>query len=554
MVDLEAGVTLTFNGEIYNYRELREALRSRGVEFHSIGDTEVLLRAYIAWGKDFLDEVQGMFAFALFDKRRRQLVLARDRAGQKPLYYWLDGNELVFASEIKALLTLKRCGRQVDKDALNEYLTYGYTLGPKTLAKGISKVLPGERLTYDIDSGRLTKGFYWRLPYPAGCPAPLEAIDQELEAHLVRAVERHLVADVPLGIMLSGGVDSSLLTALAATVSTERIRTFTAVFPGGGRFDEAAYARTVADYFGTEHTEIRVEESSPSILETLARQFDDPIADHAVVPMYLLSREIRAHATVALGGDGGDELFAGYPHYALALRHEALRRWIPRSVRNLVSVGASRLIPIGARGRNHLIGASGSVGNAIAHFNMYFDAYSRALLLGEPVSEAPEAKRAEFGKDMPDALRAAMVADFRTTLPEGYLAKLDRASMLASLEVRAPFLDDQLVQFAWRELPPSCKRTEFVSKAPLRRIARKLLPDSLDLNRKQGLTMPLADWFSGPWGTYLKEVIMDSEQDMFSRTFVEKLVRLQERGYANQNRIFSLAMFLLWRRTYGMSL
>ncbi|MEJ2455327.1 MAG: asparagine synthase (glutamine-hydrolyzing) [Candidatus Thiodiazotropha sp.] len=554
MFDPDSSVCLVFNGEIYNFKTLRATLESRGAVFSSGSDTEVLLRAYCEYGSDCLHHIEGMFSFAFYDAKKGTIFLARDRSGQKPLYFMHGNGTFAFASEIKALLQLDLVSPQINKNGLEDYLTYGYTTGKHTLIKDIYKLHPGECLTFDIATDSVKHEKYWSIPVLNPDNIETASIDTDLESILSAAVKRHLVADVPVGILLSGGLDSSLITALAARESISSVRTFTAIFPGQGQFDESPFARLVADHFGTVHTEIEVEQASPDILEHLAYQFDDLIADNAIVPMYLLARAIREHATVALGGDGGDELFAGYPHHFLIQKQQKLRSRIPSSIRSLIASGADYILPPGTRGRNHLIGLRGDIGEAIAHINMYFDAQTRAKLLGrDHANKSPELTRAKIAADEDDSLQRAMLVDYYTTLPEGYLAKTDRASMLTSLEMRAPFLDDQLVDFAWRRIPITHKASATTGKLPLRRLAKTLLPSSLDINRKRGMTMPLASWFSGAWGEYIKDILLSSKQNFISHAEIARLIKLQQRGYANQNRLFALTMLTLWQQEHKVS-
>ncbi|HEU0016036.1 MAG TPA: asparagine synthase (glutamine-hydrolyzing), partial [Longimicrobium sp.] len=355
-MDGPGGTTIAYNGEIYNFAELRDELRARGREFRTRTDTEVLLAAYAEWGDACVERLRGMFAFALYDAPRRRLLLARDRAGEKPLFLHHAGGVLRFASELKALLADPALPRELDPEGLEFYLAYGYVPGGRSILRGVRKLPAGHLAVYDVEADRLEVRAYWRLPPPPppGAPADAEALADELEALLLDSVRAQLVADVPVAVLLSGGLDSSLVTAMAARASAEPVRTFTVSFPGHGAFDESAHARTVAGHFGTRHTELPLEPASVELLPMLARQYDEPIADSSMLPTYLVSRLVRGHATVALGGDGGDELFGGYTHYRWILKQERLRRVMPRPVRQAVGAAAAAL-PVGVRGRNHLV-------------------------------------------------------------------------------------------------------------------------------------------------------------------------------------------------------
>jgi asparagine synthase (glutamine-hydrolysing) len=365
-----------------------------------------------------------------------------------------------------------------------------------------------------------------------------------------------MIADVPVGILLSGGIDSSLITAMAARVSAKPVKTFTMSFPGHGAYDEGPYARIVAEHFGTEHMELPAEPASVKLLPDLARQYDEPMADSSMVPTYLVSRLVRQHATVALGGDGGDELFGGYPHYSWVQQQEQVRQSIPKFLRAAVGYAAAAWMPVGLRGRNYLLGFTADLQMSIAHVNLYFDRMTRARLLrplilqGALSDGTPEAYRMALCNPAYSELRQASEADFRTTMVDAYLVKVDRASMLASLEVRVPWLDHRLIDFAFGKVPDTFKATKSERKILLRRVAQRMLPKSLDLTRKQGFSLPLASWLKGEWGTFMQEVLESADRRLFDPQVIHSLLEGQKRGFSNTARLFSLTMFELWRREY----
>ena len=539
---------VTFHGEIYNYRSLRAELGARGHAFHTSSDTEVLLAAYREWGTACVERLRGMFALALYDGDARRLFLARDRAGEKPLFYCHQDGRLAAASELKALLSLPSVPRRLDPRALDHYLAYGYVPGELCLLAGIRKLPPAHAAVYDLDRDHLALSRYWTLPERSPAPpASEDALVEELEALLAESVREQMVADVPVGILLSGGLDSSLVTAMAHRAGTAAPRTFTITFPGHAGGDEGPHARKVARHFGTEHTELAAPPATVSLLPELARQFDEPIADSSMVPTFLVSRLIREHARVALGGDGGDELFGGYPHYGWLAWQERLRPLLPRPLRAAAGVLAARTPP-GLAGRNHLIGFTNGTERSVAHVNLYFDASSRDRLLA-PLGGATPA---------PEALNSfaerAMYLDTRYYLPDDILVKVDRASMLTSLEVRAPFLDHRLVEFAFGRVPDHLRATARGRKVLPRRLARRLLPSDLDLERKQGFSLPLASWFRGEWGRFAEEVLEGADPALFHAPFLRGLVAGQRRGRRNSHRLFALTLFELWRREYRVSL
>lgn len=554
-------LTLTFNGEIYNFQDLRAQLRAEGFTFTTESDTEVVLAAYQRWGEQCLAHLQGMFAFALHDRRAGgpgRVLLARDRAGEKPLFYRFSRGELRFASELKALLCDQSLPRRLDRKALDAYLGLGFVPGAMCILEGFAKLPAAHAMSADLQTGQLRVWRYWQLPPGPVEPAParpeVELVD-ELESLLADAVRRQLVADVPLGVTLSGGVDSSLVTALAARC-TSRLRTFTVSFPGTGRFDEGAHARLIADHFGTDHTEIEAEAASVELLPTLAHQFDEPLIDSSMLPTYLVSRQIRRHCSVAVGGDGGDELFGGYSHYDRLLRLQSHAALLPRPLRRAASAVAARLLPAGTRGRNWVLAAAADFEHEVPLVASYFDRPQRASLLGPAAAKNDEAmalwRQASTGEG--DLLQRATRADFGCYLTEDILVKVDRASMLSSLEVRAPFLDHRVIEFAFGRVPSSAKATPHARKLLLKQLAKRLLPAGFDLRRKQGFSIPIADWLARPdWDRFFRSTLLDGPDPLFDRQAVRALFKEQARGRVHGERLFGLLMFELWRRHYGVT-
>jgi asparagine synthase (glutamine-hydrolysing) len=555
MHDASGKLTITFNGEIYNFLELRRELQALGHRFRTATDTEVILEAYRRWGLDFAEHLNGMFAIAFHDRDSDRLVFARDRAGEKPLFYAHVDGVLSFASELKALMADPTFHAQVDPGALNEYLAYGYITGSKSILRNVRKLPQGCVMTYDLRTDTTRVWPYWRLPGPivdGRIPVNDEALLDELEALLLDSVRMRMIADVPVGIMLSGGVDSSLVTAMAARVST-RPKTFTISFPGHGTYDEAPYARLVARHFGTEHVELAAEAATVDLLPRLARQYDEPMADSSMVPMYLVSKLIREQATVALGGDGGDELFGGYLHYAWFERQSRVRKVIPSALRRAASIAAT-MLPQGVRGRGYLIGSAGDLNWSIGYANLYFDVATRRRLLaplGIAIGQEPEESKAALGAYGGSALQRATAVDFQTYLVDDILVKVDRASMLNSLEVRAPLLDPRIIELAYGRTPDRLRSLKGTRKVLLRRLAARVLPEELDITRKQGFSIPLQTWFHGDWGRFFREVLFASKH--FDQTVIRRLLEGQQRGLVNSHRIFALTMFELWMREYNVS-
>lgn len=549
---------IVFNGEIYNYRELRSELLAMGHIFRSHSDTEVILAAWREWGTECLARLNGAFAFALYDLQKQQIFLARDRAGEKPLYYSVNANGLAFASEIKGLLKMGSVSARIDPLALDCYLATGYVPGKQCMIQGVQKLLPAQAMIFDTRTAGVRLWHYWTLPDFQEAEPNREndkPLLDELEGLLQDAVGRQMVADVPVGILLSGGVDSSLLTAMAVRTSN-RVKTFTIRLPGHAKYDETEYARLISRYFGTEHVELEASDTTVDLLPDLARQFDEPLADSSMIPTHLISQLIRKHCTVAIGGDGGDELFGGYSHYDHVLHLQQDFRKLPRFIRSGMASAAEGLLPVGLRGRNHLRSYGMKPGSALLPVAL-FDKASRRKLFRQ---QADWALRAEQERDTAngfhsDLIQQATRFDFYNYLPEDILVKVDRASMLNSLEVRAPFLDYRLIDFAFGKVPTRLKTTLNQRKIMLKLLAKRVLPAEFDLQRKQGFSIPLAAWLeSSAYSDFFGDVLLGSDNPIFDRRFITTLLDGQKKGRSNSERLFSLIMFELWRKEYGVSL
>ena len=555
MHDPKGELTIIFNGEIYYFMELRRELEGHGHSFHTASDTEVILAAYREWGEDCITHLRGMFSLAIHDAKRRRLLLARDRAGEKPMFYWHGNGVLVFGSELKSLMAYPDFPRRLDLQSLNRYLAFSYIPGEHCILDGVKKLPAAHTALYDIDSDSLTVRPYWRLPEPVrNVTASDDELVEEMHELLRDSVKHQMISDVPVGIMLSGGVDSSLVTAVAAEVSSSPVHTFNISMPDSAALDESPFARLVAKHFGTNHTEFAAEAATVDLLPALARQYDEPMGDSSMVPTYLVSKLIRQQATVALGGDGGDELFGGYHTYEWVRRQALVRRLVPAPLRTTVS-NAAKLIPLGVRGRNYLIGTAQDIDWSMAHATLYFDQPARRALLapsGFVADETPEHDRALFAYGC-SAEQRAMAMDFRTYLPDDILVKVDRASMLTSLEVRAPFLDPKIIEFAFGRVPDHLRAGHGQRKVLLKKLAKRILPAELDITRKQGFSIPLDRWFRGPWGTYMSDVLRQADPKLFDPRAIESLLASQERRMGNANRIFALTVFELWRREYAVS-
>jgi asparagine synthase (glutamine-hydrolysing) len=555
----EQDVVLVFNGEIYNHVEIRKELAALGRTFRGRSDTEVVLAAYLEWGIECVSRFVGMFAIAFYDGRSDQLILMRDRAGEKPLFFHHSPGRITFGSELKALLEDERIPRRLDAGALNYYLAYGYVPSRSCLIQGCRKVPSGHVLVYDLASDEMRMWPYWQVPaLGTQTDCSTESLLEELEQLLETSVRAQLHADVPVGVMLSGGIDSSLVAALAVRSASD-VRTFTVSMPTRDQFDEGPRARRVAAYLGTRHVELQAEPASVELLPMLARQFDEPIADSSMVPTYLLSKLIRDHAKVALGGDGGDELFGGYAHHRWMLQHERIRQLSFGQAGKLVRPFRP-LMPLGMRGSNYISALSGDRSQSHARLSLYFDSgWRRKLspLLGGLSDEAihePELYKASLSYHGASPLQRVTAVDFLTYLPADILVKVDRASMLTSLEVRAPWLDHRIIEFAFGRVPDHLRATRQMGKILPKMLAERFLPGVLNLDRKQGFSIPLHAWFKGEWGQFMAEVLSEAPQGLFDRRTVGRLIRNQRLGLSNTHRIFALTMIELWRREYSVML
>jgi asparagine synthase (glutamine-hydrolysing) len=554
MHQVKRGLSIVFNGEIYNFDELRRELEGFGHSFHSHSDTEVLLAAYAKWDKDCLSRLNGMFAFAIFDAQREVLFMARDRAGEKPLFYRHEKGALYFASELKALLAHPQLPRRIDTEALDCYLSMGFVPGNRCILQGYNKLPPAHALLFNLKTGEANVWRYWSLPeLNATAERTNEvALVEELETLLEQAVGAQLVADVPVGILLSGGVDSSLITAMAVRRSS-KVRTFSIGFPGHGKLDETSHARLIARHFGTEHTELMAEPTTADLLFTLARQFDEPIVDSSMIPTYLVSQLVRQHCTVALGGDGGDELFAGYNSYSRLLWMQRKLAYVPGWLRRGVAQMAEHWLPVGLKGRNYLQGLNVDLSNGLPLLASYFDPTQRCRLLRGTAGHRFVAEKiwtASIPKQW-DLLQRATRMDFENYLAEDILVKVDRASMLNSLEIRAPFLDYRLIEFAFGKVPSPLKATEGEKKILLKKLAERVLPAEFDKKRKQGFSIPLSDWLQrGPFRQLFWDTL-SSADCLFDSKTVRSLLEGQDKGQSNGERLFALVQFELWRKFYN---
>jgi asparagine synthase (glutamine-hydrolysing) len=560
----DGSVWVVFNGEIYNFPELRRRLLARGHQFSTHSDTEVIVHLYEDHGDDLVDHLNGMFAFALWDERRRRLLVARDRMGEKPLYFARTANSFIFSSELKSLVVHPEVGRRVNLLALRKYLQYEFVPAPHTMIEGVHKLRPAHRLIFEKGEWRTEP--YWRLSYE-GERLKIDENEAAEEVHdrLREAVRMRLISDVPLGVLLSGGIDSSAVASLACEAAEGRVKTFSIAFEEKS-FDESSYARLVAERLGTEHYERRfTEREMLEIVPEIPRLLDEPLGDGSLIPTFLLSRFTRERVTVALGGDGGDELFAGYPTYA-AHRMADYYRALPRLLREGFIEPVVARLPVSTdnlsfdfKAKRFVQGAALPMGERhTVWMGSYTAEQQRSLLSPEVLAACPNEEvfdevRTYDRRNGHDVVERMMTLDATHYLSECVLFKVDRASMAASLETRAPFLDHTLIEFL-ANLPINLKlRGQFgkwTGKYILKRAMRDRLPYQVIKRPKKGFGMPVAKWVKGELRTFVRDSFAPErlkKRGLFNPDYVVRLLDEHERGVAdNRKLIWTLLMFEMW--------
>jgi asparagine synthase (glutamine-hydrolysing) len=546
-------VWAVLNGEIYNFRELRQRLQSRGHSFYTATDTEVIVHLYEEHGPRCVEELRGMFGLAVWDERAQSLLLARDRVGIKPLYYSEAGGRLAFASELKALLELPEVGRELDWEALGHLLAFLTTPQAQSIVRGVRKLEPGTRLLASREGVSITR--YWDLCWAPDRGRSERALVEELRERMEESVRLHLVSDVPLGAFLSGGVDSSAVVATMARLGVRPVKTFSIGFVEDD-YNELEHARVVARSLGTEHHELVVEPDVLSVLDDLVWHLDEPFGDPSAIPTYMVARLAAEHVTVVLSGDGGDELFAGYDRYRVEERERRRERW-PAPLRRALGALAG-YAPEGMRGRNFLRHL------ALDGRERYLDAANffrrdeqRALL--EPdvftrVSQGDPWREVAGYMDGAGAdwLSSLQHLDIKAYLPLDILTKVDRMSMAHSIEARVPLLDHRLMEFA-ATLPPEMRLRAGTGKYIFKEALRGVLPPSI-LNRpKQGFDIPLGRWFRGRLSEFVHELLLSPrarQRGLFRPQAVEALVKRNESGRDLHFHLWTLISFELWVRQF----
>ena len=551
---------IVFNGEIYNYLELREKLEKLGHTFYTNSDTEAIVHAYDQYGADCPNHLRGMFAFAIWNERTQELFLARDRVGKKPLLYAHVNGQLIFASEFTALLLHPDVSRDIEPAALDYYLSFMCIPAPLTAYKAIQKLEPGHWLRWR--NGEVERQRYWQPDFTKKIKISEEEAGERTVEILREAVRVRLMSEVPLGAFLSGGIDSSAVVALMAQESSERVKTFSIGFDEKD-FSELHHAKRIADYVGAEHHEFVVRPDAMEVLPILVEHYGEPYADSSAVPTYYVARETRRHVTVALNGDGGDESFAGYERYFALGLTEKYRKAVPSFVRESVIKQLAKRIPGSPTKRSRLNSAKRlldavplpradrytrwvSVFNEETKKPLYSDLFRQQTQAADPTGLLAEWFAKANGIGIVDSM---LLTDQMTYLPNDLLVKVDIATMAVSLEARSPFLDHHVIEFA-ASLPQDLKLRGMTTKYLLKKVLRKLVPSENLNRRKMGFGVPIGHWFRGEMQPFLREVVLSEKamrRGLFNPPAVKQLIELHARGerdYSHQ--LWTLLMLELW--------
>ena len=563
MSNEDGTVWIVFNGEIYNYLELRHRLEGSSHQFRTQSDTETLVHLYEDEGIGFLSHLNGMFALALWDARRGELILARDRLGQKPLVYRHEKGRLLFASELKSLLEVNGVPRDLDRHALDLYFTYQYVPHPHTIFQDIHKLPPAHYARYH--EGRLTTSRYWSPDFNHEESRDAGDYVEELRETLTSAVRLRMQSEVPLGAFLSGGIDSSIVAGLMQRLSDEPIRTFSIGF-SVDEYDETRYAKEVATRLGTEHREFRVEPDAIGVLPKLIWHYDEPFADSSAIPTYYVSKLTRRDVTVALSGDGGDELFAGYPRYG-AVKVGAWFDALPAALKRLIASRWWQRVPTSTRQKSivrRLKRLVGALGESPEHryldwISIFNESQRAALYSDEFLHTLPDADPLQFLRaamaqsSRRDRVTSTALADLMTYLPCDLMTKVDIASMAVSLECRQPMLDFRFVELA-AMIPISLKLKGLRGKRILHHAFGDLLPRNVQRRRKMGFGAPLDHWFRHDLRQYIREILLDpivSRRGYFQPQAIEGLIdEHQSNKFDHSYRLWSLLVFELWHREW----
>jgi asparagine synthase (glutamine-hydrolysing) len=551
-------VVVAFNGEIYNFQEIKDELTKKGYIFRSRSDTEVILYLYQEKGEECFKDLRGMFAIALWDAPNRKLVLARDRVGKKPLFYAYDGRRVLFASEMKAILAVPGVSRDLDLEAVSDYFSLLYVPSPKSIFSSIRKVRPGHYVV--VSPSGIREVEYWDINFEETFERPEEEWTERLLEVYREAVRLRLMSDVPLGAFLSGGVDSSSVVALMSELMGEPVITSSIGFREK-EFDELEYARMIAGQFGTKHHERVVDQDAVGILPKLAWYFDEPFADSSAVPTYYVSKVAREHVKVALSGDGGDEIFAGYRRYLMDVNENRLRGLFPAGLRRVLFGTLGALYPKADWAPRFVRGKATFESLACSHIEGYFRAVSgcrpelKANVLHQDVQrklngyDTQDLFRSYYSRAKTnDPLSRIQYVDIKTYLTDDILVKVDRASMANSLEVRAPMLDHKFMELA-ATMPSSLKLKGLQGKYILKKSLERILPKEILYRPKMGFGVPIATWLRSDLKDMAADLLLSKSADgLLNGKTIENIWREHQGGFRNRStELWALLMFRLWQ-------
>jgi len=556
-------IAVVFNGEIYNFHELRESLIARGHRFKTNSDTETIVHLYEQYGLEFARQLHGMFSIAIWDFRQRGLILVRDRLGVKPLYYYHDDDRIAFGSEIKSLLQDPTMPREINFKSMHQLMTWGHVLPPATMFRGISELPPGHMMVYK--SGHTNLVQYWDLNYSEPSEYDEAKTTEELTSRIKVAVARRLISDVPLGAFLSGGIDSSIVVALMSQFMPTPVKTFSIGFDDE-QFSELPYARRVAEHCGTEHHEMIVKPNVPEIMQKLIAHHDAPFYDTSAIPTYYVSQFAREHVTVAMSGDGGDEMFAGYNIYVANKVAQRFKN-VPRFLGRVLLEPLAALFPEsggplnkGRVAREFAKGATMSPLERYARWATKIKRETRDMLYYEPeltryqsIADEKEIERLFEAQQNCSELSRLLYIGTKTELPSDMLRKVDRMSMAHSLEVRSPFLDHSLFEYA-ATLHDDAKLNNHTTKHSLREVAKQLLPADIVDRKKQGFSVPLDRWLRDDLRDYMLDILCDEKTEsrcIFDNISVRSLIEEHfDERVSRSRELWTLMTIEMWQRDY----
>lgn len=547
----DAAVVGVFNGEIYNYLSIRCDLEKLGYSFKSNTDTEVVLRAYWHWGVDCLSRFNGMFSFAIFDNRKSVVFIARDRAGEKPLYYSFSEKVLIFSSELRPMINYGGEVSKISRSGLDSYLTLGYMQGENSIVEGIQKLNPGSYILFDLTSGSLIIKKYWSVVSNKSKSNlyNIEDCISRFEPLIRESVKLRLQADVPIGILLSGGIDSSIIAKYASDLVGEQLNTYTVINPASPSFDESKRAKAISKIINSNHYEIELPKLDlDDFLQTI-RKLDEPFSDLSFYPVRKISQEIKKSCTVVLGGDGGDELFGGYNHYRKIYQLSQLKNLIPVRMSNSLFESLSKILPFGNyyNWLEYLMVKQRNFVPMISRLNNPLERTKLLNFSNDTVSES--IWNSIQGKNTSSLVENTLIQDFLNFLPNDILWKVDRMSMLSSIEMRAPFLDESIINFAFNELPIRYKVNGSNSKIILNKLFTKLYPSMALPDRKVGFNIPLLDMMDiEEWKELFCRILIDNvEQIMFNKKHILTLIKnLNNKDYRLLNKLMLVLIIQIW--------